>query len=157
MLVGSMDQRNILRVLLLILAIGLYVTAIGYQPIPDEQYEVLLKLLKNDFNVPVKDRTKIQKSTVVKFWRNKYSLGKDGQIMLNGKPVLRESQVSKVVKHVIRETKGSGTRKLYKRIAREITGLSENRVKTETEKSFQTEGPCVQFMLNRYMTDTRLI
>ena len=38
-------------------------------PAKDEEYEIFLKLCKGEFSVPV--RSKLQKSTIIKFWRNR--------------------------------------------------------------------------------------
>ena len=40
-------------------------------PAKDKEYKILLKLCKGDFSVPVVDRSKLQKSTIIKFWRNR--------------------------------------------------------------------------------------
>lgn len=55
----------------------------------NETYDVFVQLIKGDFAVPVKSRTKKQKSAVVRFWRKRGKLSlKGGMLCFNGKRVV---------------------------------------------------------------------
>ena len=58
-------------------------------PVTEEEYDVLLRLAKGTFQIPVRDRTNIQKAAVIKFWRKKdrYSFVGD-ELYLDGKKVI---------------------------------------------------------------------
>ena len=56
-------------------------------PAKDEEYEILLKLCKGEFSVPV--RSKLQKSTIIKFWRNREKFSQNKNVLFyDGKKVL---------------------------------------------------------------------
>ena len=56
--------------------------------IDEEEYKVLVDLAKGEFSVPVKQRTRIQKNAVVKFWRSNGKFLVDGDILFyEGKKV----------------------------------------------------------------------
>ena len=46
-----------------------YIQAVFIRPVSDETYETLMKLCKDEFNVPVVASSDIEKAAVVKFWR----------------------------------------------------------------------------------------
>ena len=61
----------------------------GIHAVGDEEYKALLDLSKGIFSVPVKSRTRIQKSAVVKFWRSNGRFTAEGNILFyEGKKVL---------------------------------------------------------------------
>ena len=39
--------------------------------VSEEEYEILVNLVKGEFNTPVKERTRLQKNAIIKFWRAK--------------------------------------------------------------------------------------
>ena len=55
----------------------------------EEEYTIIVKLLKGTFNVPVSRRTRVQKSAIVKYWRLKeeLSLNTNGALLHQGKRV----------------------------------------------------------------------
>ena len=56
--------------------------------ITNEVYKILLELSKGEFNVAVADRTRLQKSTIIKFWRSKGKFANEGDVLLfDGKKV----------------------------------------------------------------------
>ena len=65
----------------------------------EEEYEVIKKLIVGDFNVPVSKRTRLQKSTIIKFWRLKTRLGIDdkGNLLYENRRVVKNSQIKKIV------------------------------------------------------------
>lgn len=74
--------------------------AYGQQPMDEETYDVILKLLKGEFNVPVASRTRVQRTAIIRFWRNRdqFSMDDDGQTVLcNGKIVVQKGSVPTLV------------------------------------------------------------
>ena len=55
----------------------------------EEEYGILVLLAKGVFTVPVKERTKVQKNAVVKFWRSKakFTVGEGDLLLYEGKKV----------------------------------------------------------------------
>lgn len=53
-------------------------------PIGEDEYEVLLSLANGNFQKPVKDRTNVEKSAVIKFWRAKgrFTVDDSGRVLL---------------------------------------------------------------------------
>ena len=104
----------------------------------DVTYSVIVSVLKGEFLIPVCERTREQRSAIVRFWRNRdiYSLDVDGQSLLcDGKIVLGASHIGKVVQEGFRKTKGAGSRKMKRRLAEVYSGLSEKTVRGTLEKS----------------------
>lgn len=93
----------------------------------DETYDVILNALKGEFNIPVAERSRIQRAALVRLWRNRqhYALSEDGQaITFDGKLVARKSTIAAVVNKALDETKGSGARKLNIHLREEYSGIS---------------------------------
>ena len=102
----------------------------------DETYSTFLELLKGEFNVPLQQSSTKQKSAIVRFWRNRGHLSLHrGNVCFDGKPVLRKSTVSKVVAKALKETKGSGVRKLYHQLKDVCSGVGERDVRCVLGKS----------------------
>ena len=60
----------------------------GIHSVGEEEYKILVNLAKGTFSVPVKERTRIQKSAVIKFWRSNGKFTVDGNILFyQGKKV----------------------------------------------------------------------
>ena len=88
----------------------------------DDTYDVILNALKGEFNIPVAERSRIQRA---RLWRNRqhYTLSEDGQaITFNRKLVARKSTIAAVVNKALDETKGSGVRKLKIHLREEYSG-----------------------------------
>ena len=81
-------------------------------------YDALLLLINGDPLLPVKERSRAQKSAAIRLWRSKGQLNirransKDG-LFCNGSRILRSSQIKSPVAHEFHRTKGSGAKKLY--------------------------------------------
>lgn len=62
-----------------ILLVALWPMCMGYgqQPMDEETYDVILKLLKGEFNVPVASRTIVQRNAIIRFWRNRDQFSMD--------------------------------------------------------------------------------
>ena len=89
------------------------------QSMNKDVYEVIVKKLKGEFNVPVNERTRVQQTALVRLWRNKdlYSLNEDGETLLcDRKPVVLKSKIGSIVKKGLDDTKGSDARKMNKRL-----------------------------------------
>ena len=73
-----------------IFIVGIINCTYGIHSVGEEEYGVLVLLVKREFNVPVKERTKIQKNAVIKFWRSKekFTIGEGGILLYEGKKVL---------------------------------------------------------------------
>lgn len=111
--------------------LGLIVGHGQKQAMTEEMYNVIVRKLRGEFHVPVSERTRIQQNALVRLWRNQgvYSLSEDGQTLLcAGKPVMLQSNVDCVVKKGLDDTKGSGARKLSKRLKMHHSGISERKV-----------------------------
>lgn len=111
--------------------LGLIVGHGQKQAMTEEMYNVIVRKLRGEFHVPVSERTRIQQNALVRLWRNQgvYSLSEDGQTLLcAGKPVKLKSNVDCVVKKGRDDTKGSGARKLSKRLKMHHSGKSERKV-----------------------------
>ncbi|KXJ16888.1 hypothetical protein AC249_AIPGENE3727 [Exaiptasia diaphana] len=106
----------------------------------DEVYKILIKLCKGTFHVPVAKRTATQKSTIIRYWRNResYSVEKaDGSLKLlfNGKPVVKKSELKSLVTSEFKHCKGIGSRKLKHRLNQRFSGFSEPCVNKILSKS----------------------
>ena len=92
-----------------------------------ETYDLILKALKGEFNVPVAQRPRTQRAALVWLWQNiqLYALSEDGQaITFAGKLVAKKSTIPALVNKVLDETKGSGTRQVNMHIREEYSGIS---------------------------------
>ena len=52
-------------------------------PVKNEEYEILLKLCEGELSVPVADRPKVQKSTIIKFWRNREKFRQNKNVLFH--------------------------------------------------------------------------
>lgn len=127
--------------LTIIVASALWIVCMGYgqqQSMAEDVYEVIVKKLKGEFNVPVSERTRVQKNALVRLWRNRnlYSLSEDGEFLLcAGKPVVLKSKICGIVKKGLDDTRGSGARKLNKRLNEQYSGVSERKVQRTLDSS----------------------
>ncbi|RXN00644.1 SCAN domain-containing protein 3 [Acipenser ruthenus] len=104
----------------------------------DETYDVILKALKGEFNVPVAQRSRTQRAALVRLWRNRqlYALSEDGQaITFAGKLVAKKSTIPTLVNRVLDETKGSGARKVNIHLTEEYSGISRASVQGTLDRS----------------------
>ena len=96
----------------------------------EETYGTFLQLLKGEFNVPTAARSTRIKSALVQFWRNRKRISlKAEKVLMDGRPILKKSNVTRVVKNAFKETKGSGTRKLFHRLKSAYRGVGERDIR----------------------------
>ena len=65
----------------------------------DNTYELMRQMVEGEFDVPVKKRTALQKSTLVRYWRNKnrFSIDRNGNLLYDDTPVLKKSDLRSLV------------------------------------------------------------
>ena len=98
--------------------------------VEDNTYKVLIKMCKNEFDVPVKDRTSTEKAAVVRFWRNKDHLSVEKvngeeKLLYHERVVLKKSEIQNLVRKDCRRCKSIGSRKLKHRLNKQFQGISE--------------------------------
>ena len=101
--------------------------------VDDDIYECLLKIVKGDSLPPVKDRTKAQRSAVVRYWRAKGQISihkDDGKecLCIKGRRMVRKSEMSEIIAEEVKRTKGSGARKLINNLKHSYVGLGRKKV-----------------------------
>ena len=104
----------------------------------DETYDAILQAVRGDFHVPVKERTKIQRTALIRFWRNrhKFEIAEDGKTLLfDGKSVAKKTDVKGIVKTGLEETKGCGARKLNVYLRDKYSGISSKAVRKVIDMS----------------------
>ena len=86
-------MRKIITVYSLLIFVGLDLICIKcdqfIHPLKEEECEILLKLCKGEFSVPVANRSNLQKSAIIKFWRNREKFSQNKNVLFyDGKKVL---------------------------------------------------------------------
>ena len=100
------------------------------RPVDDATYNTLVELLKGKYQRKVSERSAVEKSALVMFWRNKQRLSLQGKNLLHdGKLVVRKSAVQNIVKHKFKETKGAGARAVAYSLKSKYTSVSETNVR----------------------------
>lgn len=110
----------------------------GITTLDDDTYKIFVhaQMVKGEFTIPVKERTAQQNAPRVRFWRNKDKLSlQGGMLSFEGKPIVKKSSLKGVVKKCFKESKGSGTRKLYHKLKDSYSGVSEWNVHEVLSKS----------------------
>ena len=96
--------------------------------ISEDDYKILVSLVNGDFNVPVKDRSRLQKSAIIKFWRaqGRFTVDEDTRSILyyEGRKVAKKDEVRKIVARSFHESKSCGYKKLRSRAADGFAGIS---------------------------------
>ena len=103
----------------------------GKQQMSKVQYRTIVKYLRGEFDTPVCDRSKEEKSALVRLWRNRnsHTLDADGKTLLcDGKFVVMEGKMEKFIKRQFHEMKGTGPRKLKTSLSLLYSGVSEDTV-----------------------------
>ena len=81
----NFKMQKIITVYSLLISVGLDLVCIKcnqfFHQVKDKQYETLLKLCKGEFSVPVTDRSKLQKSTIFKFWRKREKFSQNKNVL----------------------------------------------------------------------------
>ena len=121
------------------------------RPVATETYNLWKLLIKRQYVVPVKERTKEEKSAVVKFWRHKHGLQLktvDGNEVLfyEGKKVVTSTEFNKVIKNEFKTSKGSGPRTLCHSMKSKYTGINERRVRKWLHKDKMHSHMNAQFL-----------
>ena len=86
-------MRKIITVYNLLIFVGLDLVCIKcdqfIHPVKGKEYEIFLKLCKAEFSVPVANLSKLLKTAIVKFWRNRKKFSQNKNVLFNdGKKVL---------------------------------------------------------------------
>ena len=109
----------------------------------DEEYNILLNKVLNRFDTAVVDRSTVEKAVLRKYYRwvkagRQLPVGPSGKnIYIDGKKVMRKSEIKQIVKKMEKNTKGSGSRKLAQRIKSRYIGCTERHVTTITANSLK--------------------
>ena len=95
----------------------------------DDLYDVLLGLIKNKgkLDTDTKDRTLLQRNALAQYYRycKKYEIScSDSHIYLDGKMLLRKSEVKRCVEKVVQMSKGTSARYCARKIAVSSVGGS---------------------------------
>lgn len=112
----------------------------GQRPMSDETYSIILKLLKGEFHVPVDQRSRTERSAIVRFYRNRhlYTISDDGQaIMCGGKLAAKKSAINSIVMTALDDTKGSCARKLNVHLSKKYSGVSRRNVQSTLDRCGQ--------------------
>ena len=99
--------------------------------IPDEIYDALIRIIERERLPPMKERTRAQRSAMVRYWRAQGDLivkevgsCKFIRSKAKGRRILRVSEVRKVVADEYERVKGSGAAKLVSSLKQNFVGLS---------------------------------
>ena len=100
-------------------------------------YDTIIKMIKGEFDVPVRERTLEQRNAIVRFWRNQesYQLNEDGVLLCNGKLVITQSEIKNVIRTEFDQSKGKGPRKMRFRLGEKYSGVSERRIHHVLDRS----------------------
>ena len=82
-------MKHLLSFLSLFILIYIYPVQSYIHAVGEEEYQVLLSLVKGTFDTPKDARSNIEKAAVVKFWRAKGRFTADGKILLYDSKVVR--------------------------------------------------------------------
>lgn len=108
----------------------------------DDVYAALVNLAECKSQPAVKEWTKAMRTAAVRFWRSKGRLSvkeENGKkvLYLDGRRMLRSSEINKIVAEEFDRTKGSGAAKLACSLRDNFTGVSKVKVQKilNTDKS----------------------
>ena len=95
----------------------------------EEHYNIIVKLVKGTYDVPVVDRSKNDRAAVVKFYRNKhrYTVNERNQLLFDGKVIVKRGEIKHIVNKQYMKNKGIGSRSLYHSL-RHRTLISEREI-----------------------------
>ncbi len=102
-----------------------------------ETYDAIRSMVKGDFSVPLRKRTKAINNARVRYYRNKelYSLDQEGNLKIGNRRVLRTTDINEQINHATKASKGAGARKVRLRIGNQFAGVSEKRILKKLSKS----------------------
>ena len=133
---------NLILLLLMILfcANFLYATR-NINAISNNEYEILLKKINGEFNIPVKERIAEMNLIIRKYYRwldqgKDVRVGPSGRtIYVEGLQLIRKNEIDQAIKGLEKETKNSGVRKLTDRIKQRFVGCTEKNVASAKDRS----------------------
>ncbi len=101
----------------------------------EEIKKTIIEMLSGNFKVPRKDFTKAHNNAYMRIYRNpgkfaikESSLSSKQSLLFDGKEVLCDEEIKPCVLSTYRKVKGAGSRKLFHRIHRDRTGISERKI-----------------------------
>ena len=113
----------------------------------DEKYQTILACAKNVFAIPRNKRSIEQRQGAKLYskWRSLLNF-KDDKLLFNGKLLITQSEVSRVVKQCYSENLGIGTRALYYKLRERYHGISERCIQNALNKSRRYHKERPQFL-----------
>ncbi|XP_041480373.1 uncharacterized protein LOC121427867 [Lytechinus variegatus] len=98
----------------------------------DVTYDTIVKLIEGSFNVACAQRTTEEKSAITRYnrYRGRFSLqGDPPKLYLDEEMVLKKSQIPDIVMEEYFKANGAGARRIYHRLKRKFSGISEEVVR----------------------------
>ena len=103
--------------------------------------DTLLLFVQGKFEVPLSKWTRIQRDTVVRFWRRRedFHLGleRTPTLYFAGKKVDKKSLISTIIGNTFKQAKSGDCKKLRYRAASSYAGLSEKKILQVSNNEFQ--------------------
>ena len=91
----SKQQQCIFSVLFIffIIIVNINIVHTYIRPLGEEEYQVILSLVKGTFNNPKNERTNIEKAAVIKFWRanGRFTADNNGKVLFYDGKVVRKN------------------------------------------------------------------
>ena len=133
---GEMDLQRCLIAVALTVCIRDVLTT-GKQTMTKETHDTIVDIMNGIFNIPVRERSTVQRNAVLRYWRNRhiFNLGEDGTLLCDEKPVAVRSDLKHIIDAEFKDSKGLGTRKLRLRFGVNYSGVSEKTVQRVVERS----------------------
>ena len=115
--------------------------------VDEETYKTLYSLTEGKFNVPLHQRTRVQKNTVVRYWRRKaaFSIRSDHNLYFNNLQVATLAQLPEIVDKTFTNLKSAGYKKIGHHLANVYAGIPERKILSETCKNVKYSQYKVQF------------
>ena len=85
--------------------------------------------------MPPNERSRLEKSAYVKYWRltEKLSIGPTGLLLFEGRRVLKKGEIKKCVTKTFNKSKSGGYKKLQKRAEDSYAGISRREILKVTQ------------------------
>ena len=99
----------------------------------DEEYELLLRWLRGEFDTQCNNRTTKEKTALRKFYRwmkeHELKVGVSGRtVYIDGKRLLRSNEIETEIRRADKDTKSSGSRKVKSRLDSSVIGVAESQI-----------------------------
>ena len=128
----------------------------GRRAMPDDVYDVIAQCVNGEFCVEVSERTRTKRSALVRYWRNRDRLSiNNGFLCIDGKRVMKQSELFDNINKCMEKTKGSGIRKIRHRMGANYHGISDAQVARVLEKSTTYQKVKARFGNRAVMTPIR--